>query len=71
MPLTQQYLLDLVAPPVGACLWWLFSRGNALTLQGGNVSERTKKREKIGFFVVLALAYLIMFGGTTYLHFAK
>jgi hypothetical protein len=71
MPLMQQYLLDLVAPPIVTSLWWLFSRGTATVLQGGAVSERTKKRERIGFLVVLLLAYLLMFGGTTYLHFAK
>lgn len=71
MPLIQQYLLDLIAPPVVTCVWWLFSRGTATVLQGGSVSERTKKREKIGFFVVLTLTYLLMFGGTTYLHFAR
>ena len=71
MPLMQQYLLDLIAPPVLATLWWFFSRGSATVLQGGSVSERTKRREKMGFFVVLTLAYLLMFGGTTYLHFAK
>jgi len=71
MPLWQQYLLDLIAPPVGASIWWLFSRGTATAIQGGTVSERTRKRERIGFFVVLVLAYLLMFGGTTYLHFAK
>jgi hypothetical protein len=67
----QQFLLDLIAPPVGVCLWWLFSRGTAAVLQGGKVSERTKKREKVGFLVLLALGYAIMFGITTYLHFAR
>jgi hypothetical protein len=71
MPLVQQYLLDLVAPPVLATLWWFFSRGTATVFQGGSVSERTKKRERIGFFVVLIAAYLLMFGGTTYLHFVR
>ena len=71
MPLLQQYLLDLIAPPVLAILWWFFSRGTATVLQGGSVSEKTKRREKIGFVVVLALAYLLMFGGTTYLHYAR
>jgi hypothetical protein len=71
MPLKQQYLLDLIAPPVLATLWWFFSRGTATVLQGGSVSQRTKRREKIGFLVVLTLAYLLMFGGTAYLHFAR
>ncbi len=71
MPLMQQYLLDLIAPPVLATLWWFFSRGTATVFQGGSVSERTKRREKVGFVVVLTLAYLLMFGWTTYLHFTR
>ena len=42
MPLTQQYLLDLIAPPIVTCIWWLFSRGTATVFQGGKISERTK-----------------------------
>jgi hypothetical protein len=71
MPLIQQYLLDLVAPPVLTCVWWLFSRGTATVFQGGRVSERTKGWLSKGFIVVLVGTYLIMFGGTTYLHFAR
>jgi hypothetical protein len=71
MPLTQQYLLDLFAPPIVACIWWLFSHGTATVFQGGRVSERTKGWFSKGFFVVLGLAYVVMFGLTTYLHFAK
>jgi hypothetical protein len=71
MSLMQQCLLDLIAPPVGVCLWWLFSRGTATALQGGKVSDRTKKRQRIGFFVLLALGYAMMFGMTIYFHFAR
>jgi hypothetical protein len=56
MSLIQQCLLDLIAPTV---------------LQGGKVSNGTKKREKIGFFVLLALGYAVMFGMTIYFHFAR
>ena len=71
MPLIEQFLLDLIAPPVGATLWWLFSRGWGTVVQGGRVSETTKIRQRKGFFVVLALAYLVMFGTTIYLHFSR
>jgi hypothetical protein len=71
MSLLQQYLLDFVAPPVVAFLWWLFSRGTATVLQGGTVSERTKGWLNKGFVVVLIGSYLIMFGITTYLNFAR
>ncbi len=71
MPLMQQYLLDLVAPPIVTCVWWLFGRGTATVFQGGKVSERTKRWLSKGFIIVLVGTYLIMFGITTYLHFAR
>jgi hypothetical protein len=71
MTLSQQYFVDGIAPPVVATLWWFFSRGTANVLQGGRASERTRRFEKTGFFVVLIVAYLIMFGVTTYLHFVR
>ena len=71
MPLMRQYLLDLVAPPIVTCVWWFFSRGTATVFQGGRVSERTKRWLGKGFIVVLVGSYLIMFGITTYLHFAR
>ena len=71
MSLAQQYLLDTVAPPVIAVLWWLLSRGWATAVQAGQVSDRTRKRQKFGFIAVLAVLYVLMFGATTYLHFAK
>ena len=67
----QQYLLDVAAPPVIAGVWWVFSRGWAEGVQGGQVSTETKNRQQTEFVVVLALLYLLMFGTTTYLHFAK
>jgi hypothetical protein len=36
MLLWKQFLLDLIAPPLLACLWWLVSRGWASTVQGEN-----------------------------------
>jgi hypothetical protein len=71
MPLMQQYLLDLVAPPIVTCAWWLFSLGTASLFQGGRVSERTKGWLRRGLIFVLLGTYLVMFGGTTYLHFTR
>jgi hypothetical protein len=45
-----------------AALWWIVSRGWATTVQGGVVSERTKRRQKIEFWAVLILMYLVVFG---------
>jgi len=70
MSLRQQYLLDLIAPPVLGCSWWLLSRGWAMSMQAGEVSDRTVKRQKRRFFMILALLYALMFGTTTYLNFA-
>lgn len=71
MPVGQQYLLDLIAPPIIAALWWFLSRGWATTVQAGEVSDRTRKRQRSGFFLVLGLLYILIFGATTYLHFMK
>jgi hypothetical protein len=71
MSLLKQFLLDLVAPPVLASIWWLFSRGWAAGVQAGQVSDQTKKRQKAGFVVVLVLLYLGMFGTTIYIHITK
>jgi hypothetical protein len=57
LPLAEQFLLDPVAAPVAACVWWLFSRGWAACVQGSQVSDRTKKRQKVEFAILLALAF--------------
>jgi bacteriorhodopsin len=70
LPLTEQVLLDVVAPPVATCLWWLMARGWAASVQGGEVSSTTKKRQKWEFFAILIAGYLLVFGITIYGHFA-
>jgi uncharacterized iron-regulated membrane protein len=67
VPLNQQYLMDLIAPPIGAVLWWIRGRGWAAVVQMGTVSERTKRRQRFECLVVLGLLYALMFGTTTYL----
>ena len=69
VPLAQQYLLDCVAPPAIAVMWWFMSRGWAMTVQGEGVSDRTKRRQRIEFLVLLVGLYSLMFGATTYMHF--
>jgi hypothetical protein len=66
LPIAQQILLDIVAPPVLTGFWWLSSRGLARSLQGEEISEATKFRQSRGFWIALGMLYLIMFGGTTY-----
>jgi hypothetical protein len=69
LPIWQQILLDIVAPPVGALLWWFQSRGWAGLVHGGEPSETTKFRQNRGFWIVLGVLYLIMFGATAYYNF--
>ena len=66
LPLGQIIALDLFIPPIGTCIWWLMSRGWAGFVQGGSVSENTKKRQKWEFWSILLAAYLLMFGITIY-----
>jgi len=57
-PIGQQIVAFLLTPPVMASLVWLMSRGWAETVQGGTVTERTKRRQKAEFWFVLATLYL-------------
>ena len=66
LPISQMIALDLLVPPIGTFIWLLMSRGWAAMVQGGTISERTKKRQKWEFWVVLASAYLLMCGITLY-----
>ena len=66
LPLSQQIILDLLFPPVGAGIWWLMSTGWAMLMQGGKISDRTKIFRKRLFWALLAAAYALMFGVTFY-----
>ena len=66
-----QILFVLVVPPIMTALWWLGSRGWANVVQGGNVSDRTKRRQKWEFWVVLAVLYVIVAGFALYARFHK
>jgi hypothetical protein len=71
LPLGEYIVLALLAPPIVSCLWFLMSRRRAEAIQGGKVSETTKKRQKIGFFVLLVSSYIIMFGIKIYSLFVR
>jgi hypothetical protein len=66
MPFVQQILLDIIAPPILTCIWWLFSRGFTGAVQGGVVSGRTKARQHHRFWIVLVVIYIGMFGTTIF-----
>jgi hypothetical protein len=55
----QDIALLLLFSPVGACIWWLMSRGWAKAVQGGTVSEKTVKRQRVEFWGLLVAAYIV------------
>jgi hypothetical protein len=61
LPIQQQILVDLIAPPVGAFLWRLMTvgRAGAPVEEAGEGARRSKSSE---FWVVLLLGYVLMFG---------
>jgi hypothetical protein len=65
----QQVAFVIMVPPIITALWWLGSRGWANIVQAGNVSERTKRRQKWEFWVVLIVVYIIVLGFAGYAHF--
>lgn len=65
-PLGEQLAILILGPPIMAGLMWLMSRGWASSIQGGTVSNRTRRRQKIEFWAVLIAMYLIGFGMALY-----
>jgi hypothetical protein len=49
-----------------AILFRFMARGWALTVQGGTVSQKTQKRQRIEFWGMLILLYLIVWGEFIY-----
>ena len=57
-PIGEQFMIFTFGPPIMAGLIWAMSRGWAHTVQGAVVSDTTKKRQKIEFWVLLVVMYL-------------
>lgn len=68
-PLGEQLAILILGPPVMAALTWIMSRGWAHAVQGGVVSERTKRRQKAEFWIVLVVMYVLGFGMALYAWF--
>lgn len=66
LPTTELILLDLVAPPVIAGLWWIMSRSWGGIVQGGSTSKETRIRQFQGFWALLIFLYLMAVGTTLY-----
>jgi hypothetical protein len=59
LPASDIAVLVVVFPPIMACLTWLLARGWAMGVQGGTVSERTKRRQRLEFWGLLVAMYLM------------
>lgn len=59
-PLWQQVLFFVLAPPIMAFLIRILSHGWASMVQGGHVSERTRKRQKLEFWGALIFMYIML-----------
>jgi hypothetical protein len=70
-PLWEQLAILIAGPPVMSCLWWLRSRGWAKEFQGADVSEQTKRRQRIEFWGLLLTLYLISVGTAAYILFIR
>lgn len=70
-PLSEQLAILILGPPIMATLVWFMSRGWATTVQGNAVSETTKHRQKIEFWVLLVAMYVLGLGMAIYAWFIK
>jgi hypothetical protein len=64
--ISKQILVDLIAPPVLAGIFWLMARGWVASIGTGDITTLTKQKLKIECRIVLALLYLVVFGKTLY-----
>ena len=60
LPLANQILLLVFAPPILSSVFWIASRGWAKTVQGDSVSKRTRSRQASEFWVLLIVLYIGM-----------
>ncbi len=65
-PVGEQIAIFVLGPPVMASLIWLMSRGWAHTVQGEVVSDRTKHRQKMEFWIFMIVMYIFMIGVALY-----
>lgn len=65
-PLWEQVAILTLGPPIGAGIWLAMSRGWAATVQGGTVSEKAKRRQRVEFWALLIIAYAMSVGMALY-----
>jgi hypothetical protein len=57
-------MIALIAgPPVMAVVWWVFSRAYAHIFEGSRLSEVIRRRQVLGFWIVLGIFYAIALWG--------
>jgi hypothetical protein len=66
LPIPEQILGDILIPPALAVIWRITARGWAGVVQGVEVPEETRTRQKQEFWFLLIAAYVLMFGITIY-----
>ena len=65
-PVWEQVLIGTVGPPILAILWRFRANGWARLVQGGTVSEKTERRQKKEFWILLIAMYALMVGVLAY-----
>ena len=65
-PLPEQLAILFLGPPIMALVLKVMMRGWARTVQGATVSARTERRQKLEFWVVLVVMYVMVFGMAIY-----
>jgi hypothetical protein len=64
--LWEQLAFGLLGPPIMAILFRFMARGWAMTVQGGTVSNKTVKRQRIEFWGMLIAMYVLVLGEFIY-----
>jgi hypothetical protein len=70
-PLWEQVVFFIFAPPLMALLIRVLSHGWASIVQSGKVSEATRKRQRVEFWVVLSFMYVMVFVIFVYAHLRR
>jgi hypothetical protein len=58
LPLWQQVLVLVLMPPCVSCLCWVMMRGKAASIQGSDISVKTKDRQRFEFWTLIAVLYV-------------
>lgn len=66
-PLSFQIAIAVLSPPILACGVFLMSRGWALAVRRGTLSEATRHRQARMFWGLLVIMYIMMPAIMTYL----